>query len=345
MISLVSRSKTCNPAQPARHLALRSVLCSLAVAVSASVAMPAVAAGDFPTKPIRLVVGFAPGGGADVVARLLSAQVSSTIGQQMVVENRPGATGTIAATNVVRSPADGHALFLGSQSTMVIAPAMFPNLAFNPLKDFTPVSQMVSMPLVLVVNPAVIKATTLAELTEELKAKGDGNYSYASSGQGGPQHIAGELYKKMASLDITHIPYQGESAAITNVLGGHVPYMFANLPIAQPHVASGALRALAITSLERSPKMPDTPTVAESGFKDFEVLTWYGVFAPAGTPESTVSKLNDEILNALKNDGLRQKLDDQGFTLIGSSSADFQRLLDTQTPRWAKFIQETGIQP
>ncbi|VFR33040.1 putative exported protein [plant metagenome] len=316
-----------------------------AAAALALGAAPLAVAADFPTKPLRVVVGFAPGGGADVVARLVGAKMSEQLGQQVVVENRPGATGTIAADNVARSPADGYSLFLGSQSTLIVAPAMYPKLPFNPLADFTPVSQMVSMPLLLVVNPDMVKATTVAELTAELKAKGAGNVTYASSGQGGPQHIAGELYKKMIGVDVTHVPYKGESAALADVLGGHVPFMFANLPVAQSHVQNGKLRALAVSSLERHPKMADVPTMAESGFKDFDVLTWYGIFAPAKLPEPVLARLSDAILTALKDPGLRRNLDEQGLTLIGSTPQDFKRMLDTETPRWDKAIKEMGLRP
>ncbi len=336
---------SCSPAlraaQPLRWLGA----CALGLASVLAAAPAAMANDNFPNKPLRVVVGFAPGGGADVVARLVGAKMSGQLGQQVVVENRPGATGTIAADNVARSPADGYSLFLGSQSTMIVAPAMYPKLAFDPLKDFTPVSQMVSMPLLLVVNPAMVKATTVAELTEELKAKGAGNATYASSGQGGPQHIAGELYKKMIGLDITHVPYKGESAALADVLGGHVPFMFANLPVAQTHVQSGKLRALAISSLERHPKADGIPTMAESGFKDFEVLTWYGLFAPAKLPEPVLAKLSDAVTTSLKDAELRRNLDEQGLTIIGSTPQDFKQMLDTDTPRWDKAIKEMGLRP
>lgn len=177
----------------------------------------------FPERPLRLVVGFAPGGGADIVARLVAGKIGAQLGQTVVVENRPGATGTIAADNVARSGPDGYSLFLGSQSTMVVAPSLFPKLPFDPVKDFAPVSQMVSMPLVLVVNPALVPGRTVAELDEQIRKAGDGGLTYASSGQGGPQHIAGELYAHRIGVKVTHVPYKGESAALSDVLAGHVP--------------------------------------------------------------------------------------------------------------------------
>ena len=296
----------------------------------------------FPNKPVRVVVGFAPGGGADVVARLVGNKMSESMGQQVIVENRPGATGTIAADNVARSPADGYSLFLGSQSTMVIAPNMYPKLPFDPVKNFAPVSQLVSMPLLLVVNPAKTNARTVAELTAQIKAK-PAAMSYASSGAGGPQHIAGELYKHLLGVDVTHIPYSGESGALADVLGGHVPYMFANLPVAMPHIQAGKLRALAITSLQRNPTVPDIPTMAETGLKDFEVLTWYGVFAPAKTPDASVQKLYNEMHRALATQDLKTKLAEQGLTIVASNPADFTRFVQTEVPRWSKLIKEFGI--
>jgi tripartite-type tricarboxylate transporter receptor subunit TctC len=324
---------------PARRYAL-----ALLGALAMSAMQPAAGneSAGFPNKPVRMVVGFAPGGGADVVARLVGAKMSESMGQQVVVENRPGATGTIAAENVARSPADGYSLFLGSQSTMVIAPTMYPKLPFDPVKNFAPVSQLVSMPLLLVVNPAKTDAKTVQELTRQIKARPSA-MSYASSGQGGPQHIAGELYKHMLGVDVTHVPYSGESGALADVLGGHVPYMFANLPVAMPHIQAGKLRALAITSLQRNPAVPDIPTMAETGLKDFEVLTWYGVFAPARTPDAAIQKLHSEMQRALATQDLKAKLAEQGLTIVASSPADFSRFVQTEVPRWSRLIKEFGI--
>lgn len=322
---------------------LRSTMALLsAIGLLATHAAIADEATAFPNKPVRMVVGFAPGGGADVVARLVGNKMSESMGQQVIVENRPGATGTIAADNVARSPADGYSLFLGSQSTMVIAPNMYPKLPFDPVKNFKPVSQLVSMPLLLVVNPAKTNAKTVAELTAQIKARSS-DMSYASSGAGGPQHIAGELYKHLLGMDVTHIPYSGESGALADVLGGHVPYMFANLPVAMPHIQAGKLRALAITSLQRNPTAPDIPTMVESGLKDFEVLTWYGVFAPAKTPDASVQKLYSEMQRALATQDLKAKLAEQGLTIVASNPADFTRFVQTEVPRWSKLIKEFGI--
>ena len=330
----------CTPARP-----MTRMLGAIGLALALSGGPAAVMAQEFPSKPLRMVVGFAPGGGADIVARLVGAKMAENLGQQVVVENRAGATGTIAADNVARSPADGYSLFLGSQSTMVVAPSLFPSLPFKPEKDFSPVSQVVTMPLILVVNPALVDAKTVQELTDHIRKAGDGAVSYASSGQGGPQHIAGELYAHMVGTKVTHVPYKGESAAMADVLGGHVPYMFANLPVALPHISSGKVRPLAITSLKRDPKAPQIPTLAESGFKDFEVSTWYGVFAPANTPKPVVDRLSQSIQTVLEQGEMQAKLSEQGFTVVGSDAAAFSRYVASELPRWSVVIRDIGIKP
>ncbi|MBV2162533.1 tripartite tricarboxylate transporter substrate binding protein [Achromobacter denitrificans] len=330
----------CTPARP-----MTRMLGAIGLALALSGGPAAVMAQGFPSKPLRMVVGFAPGGGADIVARLVGAKMAENLGQQVVVENRAGATGTIAADNVARSPADGYSLFLGSQSTMVVAPSLFPSLPFKPEKDFAPVSQVVTMPLILVVNPALVDAKTVQELTDHIRKAGDGAVSYASSGQGGPQHIAGELYAHMVGTKVTHVPYKGESAAMADVLGGHVPYMFANLPVALPHISSGKVRPLAITSLKRDPKAPQIPTLAESGFKDFEVSTWYGVFAPANTPKPVVDKLSKSIQTVLEQSEMQAKLSEQGFTVVGSDAAAFSGYVASELPRWSVVIRDIGIKP
>ncbi len=331
------------PCMKARRVARIAGAAGLVLSLAA--APGAVLADEFPVKPLRMVVGFAPGGGADIVARLVGAKMADSLGQQVVVENRAGATGTIAADNVARSPADGYSLFLGSQSTMVVAPSLFPTLPFKPETDFEPVSQIVTMPLILVVNPAMIDVKSVGELTEHIRKAGNGALSYASSGQGGPQHIAGELYAHRVGTKVTHVPYKGESAAIADVLGGHVPYMFANLPVALPHIASGKVRPLAITSLKRDPKAPQIPTLAESGFKDFEVSTWYGVFAPAKTPKPVIEKLSNSIRSALAQQDMQAKLSEQGFTVVGSDSAAFSQFVGAELPRWSVLIRDIGIKP
>jgi tripartite-type tricarboxylate transporter receptor subunit TctC len=316
----------------------RTLLCVSAASLAAA-ALAAHAAG-FPDKPVKITVGFAAGGGADIVARQLGTQMGAQLGQSFLVENKPGATGTIAATAVAKSPADGYTLFLGSQSTMLVAPAIYPKLQFDPVKDFTPVSMLVSMPMLLVVHPSV-PAKNVQELIA-LAKKGD--MAYASAGSGGPQHTAGELFANLAKIKLTHIPYKGEAPALTDAIGGQVPVMFSNLPAVMPYVKAGKLRALAISSAKRHPEYPDLPTVAEAAkLPEFEVLTWYGVFAPAGTPPEVAKKLETEAIAALKSKELSGKLADQGFTVVGSTSQQFAAFMKSEVPRWAKLIKDANI--
>ena len=310
-----------------------------AAAALATATLPVRAAG-FPDKPVKVAVGFAAGGGADIIARLVGNQMGIQTGQSFVVDNKPGATGTIAATYVAKSPADGYTIFLGSQSTMLVAPAIYPKLQFDPVKDFTPISMLVSMPMILAVHPSV-PAKNMQELIALAKK---GGLAYASAGAGGPQHVAGELFKTGLGLDITHIPYKGEAPALTDAVGGQVPVLFSNVPAVTPYIQSGKLRAIAVTSLKRHPAFPDVPTIAESAkLPDFEVLTWYGLFAPAGTPADVVKKLESEAVAALKSRELSAKVEEQGFTIVASSSQQFSDLMKAQVPRMAKLIQSAHI--
>jgi tripartite-type tricarboxylate transporter receptor subunit TctC len=329
---------------PSRRLVgLCLALCASAAGIASGTAAHASTATDsFPNKPIRIVVGFAPGGGADIVARQLGAQLSQQMGQSVVVENRPGATGTIAATNVAQSPADGYSIMLASQSTMVIAPSMYTRLPFDPLKDFMPVTQVVSMPLVMVVNPSV-PAGTVKEVSELVRA---GKLSsYASSGPGGPQHIAGELFNTMSGIRLTHVPYKGESAALTDVMAGNVPVMFANVPVAAPFIKSGKLKAIAVSSLARAPGLPEVPTVAEAGLKDFEVLTWYGLFVPASTPRAVATRISSEVGQALKEPGLRARFTEQGLNILGTNPEQFGKFMTSEVPKWASVVKAANIRP
>jgi tripartite-type tricarboxylate transporter receptor subunit TctC len=317
----------------------RRALCAASAAALAAAALPAFAAG-FPDKPVKIAVGFAAGGGADIIARMVGTQMGVQTKQSFVVDNKAGATGTIAATFVAKSPADGYTIFLGSQSTMLVAPAIYPKLQFDPVKDFTPISMLVSMPMILAVHPSV----PVHNMQELIALAKKGNLSYASAGAGGPQHVAGELFKTGVGVDMTHIPYKGEAPALTDAVGGQVPVLFSNVPAITPYIQSGKLRAIAVTSLKRHPAFPDVPTIAESAkLPEFEVLTWYGLFAPAGTPADVVKKLQDEAVNALKSKELSAKVSGQGFTIVGSTSKEFTDLMKAQVPRMAKLIRAANV--
>ncbi len=303
--------------------------------------VPPALAGPFPDKPVKITVGFAPGGGADIVARQLSAKIGEMSGHQFIVDNKAGATGTIAAAGVAKSAADGYTLMLASQSTMVVAPGIYPKLPFDPVRDFSPITLLVSMPLVLVVN-AGAPARSVQELMAAARAD-KGGLVYASAGLGGPQHVAGELFGNLGRFKLVHVPYKGEATALADVIGGQVPAMFANLPAVMPHVLSGKLRALAISSAKRHPSLPDLPTVAESGLAGFDVLTWYGLFAPAGTPDAVLRSLHDDAVKALNSKEISARFAEQGFTLIGNSPEQFSAFIKAEVPRWARLIKDANI--
>ena len=317
----------------------RRALCAASAAILAAATLPAFA-GAFPDKPVKIVVGFAAGGGADIIARQVGTQMGVQTGQSFLVDNKPGATGTIAATFVAKSPADGYTIFLGSQSTMLVAPAIYPKLQFDPLKDFTPITMLVSMPMILAVHPSV----PVKNMQELIALAKQGKLSYASAGSGGPQHVAGELFKHGVGVDMTHIPYKGEAPALTDAVGGQVPVLFSNVPAITPYIQAGKLRPIAVTSLQRHPAFPDVPTIAEAAkLPGFEVLTWYGLFAPAGTPADVVKKLQDEAVAALKSKELASKVSGQGFTIVGSTSQQFTDMMKAQVPRMDKLIRAANI--
>lgn len=316
----------------------RSIL-AMGSAALMSAALP-VHSNSFPSKPVKIYVGFAAGGAADILARQLGTQLLQQTAQPFLIENRAGATGTIAATSTVQSAADGYTLMLASQSTMVLAPILYPGVKFDTLRDFVPVVQMVNLPLVLVVNPNV-KATNMAELQALIKSQ---PMHYASSGAGGPQHIAAEYFKYLAKLDMEHVPYNGEATALNDVLAGQVPMMFANLPVVAPHIKSGKLRPIAITSPTRHSDLPQVPSMVETpSMAEFDVETWYGIFAPAKTPPDVLQRLETEIRKAIKTPELSNKLSGQGYRVIGSSRDEFTTFVQKEVPRWKSFVQTTKM--
>ena len=321
----------------------RRVLAGL-VAGGLSMTCSAVRAqGVYPSKPVRVMVGFSAGGAVDLVARYLAQALGQSFGQPYVVENRAGATGTIAAEATARAQPDGYTLLLGTQSTMVVAPSMYPNMTFDPVKDFVPVSLIASVPLVLVVHPS-LPLKTVQDVIAYAKAK-NGDLMYASSGLGGPQHVSAELFATTAGIRMTHVPYKGEANAIADLLGNQVPLMFSNLPTLLPHIRAGKLRAIAVSSLQRAESAPEIPTVAESGLPGFEALTWFGLYAPAGTPPAVVAKLEQGVKQSLTDAQLKQKMREQGLTLVGSTSAEFKPYMQSESVKWGALIKKAGIRP
>ena len=309
---------------------------ALAVVLVSGVAF----AQTWPTKPIRLVVTYPPGGGADTVARLIAPRMSETLGQPVVVENKPGASGTIAADFVAKSPPDGYTLMLDA-SSYAVNPSLYPKLPYDPQKAFTPVALLALFPNMLVVNPGV-PASSVKELVALAKAK-PGTLSYASSGNGSAQHLAAALFVLQTGVDMVHVPYKGGGPAMTDVMGGQVPVFFANMASGLPHVKSGKLKALASTGAKRSPNMPDLPTVAESGVAGYEVYEWNAVFAPAGTPPEIVSRLNAAIVKALENPEVRERIAALGGEVATGSPQDADRFLREQTAKWSRVVREAKI--
>jgi tripartite-type tricarboxylate transporter receptor subunit TctC len=297
---------------------------------------------SYPEKPVHLVVGFPPGSQPDIVARLLGQKLAEALGNAVIVENISGATGNIAAEHVAKAAPDGYTLGLLSQTHLAINPSLH-KLAYDPAKAFAPVSQVTVSPNMLVVHSAV-PVKNVKELVALAKMQ-PGSLTFASSGNGSGTHIAAELFKATTAVDIRHIPYKGVVAAIPDLLGGRVTMMFSPIPVVLPLVREGRLRALAVTSSERSSAAPELPTVAESGYPGFEATNWYGLVAPAMTPAPIIRRLHLETVKALALPELRGKLAELGLETIGNSPDEFASVIKAEIPKWAKVIKESGIKP
>ena len=296
---------------------------------------------DFPSRPIRLVVPYPPGGPTDVVGRIYANKLTELLGQPVVVENRAGANGNIAAQLVAKSPGDGYTLFLHSTS-MVVNPLLYKNIGYDPIADFTPVSLIFDYKLVVVVHPS-FPATTMAELVAAAKAK-PGTIAYASAGGGGaPTHLSVEMFKQIAGIDLVHIPYQGGAPAVNDLLGGHVQMMFNNPTQSLPYIKTGKLRALATTGSQRMAQAPELPTVAELGYPGFDVGTWFALWGPAGVPPNVVAKLNAAIVRAAAMADVKEQLFAQGLNSIASSAAELAAYQQSEQARWGKVIKNVGI--
>jgi|SRR4051812_18583928 len=289
--------------------------------------------------PVRFVVGFTPGGPSDILARSLAEKLAAPLGQPVVVENRSGAGGNLAAEIVAKSPADGNTWLLGNNSILATNAALYSHLGYDPVKDFAPVALVAIQPNILVVNPAV-PATTVAELIAYAKAQ-PGKLNYASSGAGAAAHLAGELFKAMTGVEMVHVPYKGAQPALTDVIAGQCQLMFATSASVIPFIKSGRLRALAVTTAQRSPGVPDLPTVGES-VPGFEAITWHGVVVPAQTPAATVTRLNHAINAALADKPLLQRLTSLGAEVAPGSPQDFSAYIAREIPKWTKVVRDSG---
>jgi tripartite-type tricarboxylate transporter receptor subunit TctC len=293
----------------------------------------------FPDKPVRFVVGFPPGGPSDILARAVGQKLAERWKQQVVVENRPGAGGNIAAAEVAKSPADGHTWLLGNNSILATNAALYRSLPYDPVKDFAPVALVAVQPNILVVHPDV-PAKSVSDLVKYLKTH-PGKMNYASSGAGAAAHLAGELFKAMAGVDMVHVPYKGAQPALTDLIAGQVQLMFATSASVIPYVKAGRLRALAVTTAQRSPSVPDLPTVSET-LPGFEATTWHGVVVPAGTPGFLVEQLNRELNAALMQSELKERLAALGAEVVTGSPRDFADYIAREIPKWTKVVRDSG---
>jgi tripartite-type tricarboxylate transporter receptor subunit TctC len=294
----------------------------------------------YPTKPIRIVVPFPPGGATDILARDVAQKLTEAWGQSVIVDNRPGAGGNIGSELVAKSAPDGYTLEMGTVGTHAINASLYAKMPYDHVKDFTPVILVAGVPNVLVVNPSV-PANSVGELIAYAKAN-PGKLNFASSGNGTSIHLSGELFKVMAGVQITHVPYKGSTPALQDLLAGQVQMMFDNLPPSLPQIKAGKLRALAVTSLARAPALPDVPTLSESGLPGFDASSWFGILAPAGTPAPIVAKLNAEVAKWLATPEAKEKLAKQGANIAGGTPADFAKHIAAETAKWAKVVKESG---
>ena len=316
----------------------RPLLAALCAAVGISPAV--VQAQNYPSKTIRMIVPFPAGGATDIVARLVAQKLGETFGQQVIVYNRGGAAGTIGSDLAAKAPADGYTLLVGTSSTHAIAQSLYAKLPYDSVKDFAPVVGLATSTIVLSMHPSV-PAKTVRELITLAKARPNA-LSFASSGSGGVSHLVGEMFKAQAGVEMLHVPYKGDAPALADLVGGQVSLEFGTALSFIPYIQSGRLRALAVTSLQRSAVMPEVPTVAESGLKGFEALQWYGVFAPAGTRGEVVARLNGEIAKILRNNEMRERLTKLASEVLANTPEEFAAFQKAEISKWAKVVKDSG---
>ena len=305
-------------------------------------AMPSLATAQaYPAKPIRWISPWPAGGANDIFSRAIGQKIGESLGQQVLVDNRPGAAGTIGSDIAAKAPADGYTLVMGSSPTHAIAPALYPALPYDPLRDFSAVTLVGSVPNVLVLHPSV-PAKTVKEFIAVAKAR-PGKLNFASTGNGTSQHLSAELFKFMAGLDMVHIPYKGTAPALTELVAGQVDLAFENMPALIPHIQAGRLRALAVTTTKRSAVMPELPTIAEAALPGYDASVWFGVFAPAGTPRPVVDRLHGEILKALQTQDLKSRMVAMGTDVSGMGPDDFSAYVRKEIPKWANLVKAAGV--
>ena len=322
---------------------MNTLIKSLLAAAMLTLAIGAVAQPAYPDRPVRVTVSFTPGTAADLTARLIGQYLGEAWGKPVTVENMPGAAGNIGAAHVARAAPDGYTLLMSGDAAMTTNVTLYEKLPFDPVKDFSPISIAVLSTNLLVVNPAV-PARDVQELVKLARAE-PGKLSYASAGSGTSQHLGAEMLKQMAGIDMVHIPYKGLPPALTDLVGGRVQLMFANIVSALPLVRDGKLRALAVSSSKRWPQMADLPTVAESGFSGFDAVAWFGLLAPAGTPDAVIKKVHQDTVKALAQPELRARLVNAGLEVIGNSPQEFAAQIREEIVRKGKLVKFSGAKP
>jgi tripartite-type tricarboxylate transporter receptor subunit TctC len=311
--------------------ALTALLCS----IPAANAQPA-----YPSRPIRFIVPFTPGGSGDIFARPIAQKMSESMGQQVVVENRPGSGGVIGSEAAAKAAPDGYTMMMGLTANIAVNPSLYPKLPYDPLRDFAPVTLIAAAPYVLVVPPS-LPARNVKELVALARAK-PGELAYVSLGSGSMGHLSGELVASMAGVKLLHVPYKTLGQALTDMISGQVQLLFLGIASAKPHVSSGKLRAIAVSGAKRSPVMPQVPTVSESGVKGFDVTGWYGAFVPTGTPPEIIARLHKEIVRAISLPDVRERLSAEGADLVGNSPREFDAFVRSELAKWAKVVKLSG---
>jgi tripartite-type tricarboxylate transporter receptor subunit TctC len=335
--------RACRPARPVPGHSGRMMVLGLIASASACVPVvhaQAPAARDWPTRSIRLVVPFPPGSGVDIVSRHVAPRLSEALGHPVVVDNRGGAGGVVGAEVAAKSPADGYTLLMGTAGILTVVPALA-KVNYNVQRDFAPVSVVASVPSVLVVHPS-LPVKTVRDLVALARSR-PGTINYATTGNGTLPHLAAEFLRLRASIDIVHVPYKGSAPAITDLLGGQVEMFFANMLSAMPHVTSGRLRAVAVSSVKRSPVLPAVPTMIETGYPDFEASTWFGLLAPSGVPPEIVQRLHAEVVKLLAGKELQQRLGSEGAVAVGNTPSEFAAYIRSETEKWTRVVKAAQI--
>jgi len=323
-----------------RRLGLGMLICTFALILVVGAFSNAGAADVYPSKPIKLVCPFTPGGAVDIASRAIAVELSKNLGQPVTVENRPGAGGNIGGSEVAHAAPDGYTIMMSTSAIQAINPALYSKMSYNPNKDFAFIGTVVSMNNVLVVGPG-IKIHSVQDLIAQAKAS-PGQLNFASSGSGTSIHMSGEMFKYLAKVDLVHIPYKGSAPALTDLMGGQVMMMFDNIPASMPYIKSGKIKAIATTGAKRDPFLPDLPTIAESGVAGYEAGVWFGLVAPIATPKDIVSKLNAELLKSLKSPEFIKRMNESGYIVGGSTPEQMAELDRMEVARWGAIVKASG---